>query len=395
MISVCITWILMSDAVMGAAVDMGVLRLAPLRYQRDPRQSLEFQQAALIMKPLGALALGLPILALAQPLSQALFQTPSGGHLLFLSMISVIGLLIMRSVQVHFQVTSSFVRYGVTDLLHSFFRFGPIALLLLSGHASPTTVLLCYSVAPFLLIGALLPTAARRLMMVTPSRIVCLELWRTVRWYLATTTLGSIIARMDIFLVSLLAGIRQAGIFAAAQVIALIPQLIGMYIAVVYAPRIMPLLKAGTLAPAYWRFQKRVALASVGVYVATFTSFKLQWLPSWGLPESFRDTPAVILILLPAALCALYSFPYTISLLLFTRPTALFAFDFLSLPLLLICYTCIIPSHGAIGAAAVTSGFSLSKTAFMQALAYRVLKSQGGDFLPPHSIPSMPGGSPQ
>ena len=92
------------------------------------------------------------------------------------------------------------------------------------------------------------------------------------------------------------------------------------------------------------------------------------------LPASFQGTKTIALILLPSSLTVLLNFPWTVSFLLFAHPRILMAVDVVSFPVLLFLYWVAISGHGAAGAAVVTSGFALVKTAVFQLLARQTLQ---------------------
>jgi O-antigen/teichoic acid export membrane protein len=378
MVTVCLSGILLFDAILGAAVDMGILRLAPL-YQRDQRleSSLQIQQAGLILKPVAMLAPALLVVGFAGPLSALLFQRKGGEPLLYLSLVSLLGLLVFRSAQTHFQVSREFLRYGGADLLHSLLRFGGITTLLFIGSPSPIGILSCYALAPIVATAFTLPALGKRLLQVPFSWPKLKELAQVVNWYLATAITGVLLSRMDVFLVSSLASVGEAGIFSAAQAITIAPQLLGTYLAVVCSPRVMPMWKDGSLFPIYRRFQIGVGIVCGAIYLLAFVG--LEKFSALLLPRSFQRASGVILLLLPSALFALINFPWTVSFLLFLRPRFLFLFDVISLPILLLIYAVAVPRYGAAGAAVISALFALAKTSVMQTVAWRILRAEAGD----------------
>jgi O-antigen/teichoic acid export membrane protein len=373
-LSVCLVAILLSDSIIGGATDSAVLRLAPLYNEKLPEKSLQYQQTGLNLKLLVAGVLAIPVLLLTKPLSELLFQNSSGGRFLALSVVALFGMLALRSAQMHFQVNRRFTPYGIADLLNSALKFGGLGVLLVVAQPTIFGVLGLYALAPALVTIGILTVSARPMLRAPFSIGVLAELAGTVKWYLATAMTGTIIARMDLFLVSMIAGVREAGIFSAAQAIALVPQLVGTYVAVVFSPRIMPMWEAGTLKSLYWRFQAAITALAIGAFVIAW--FSMHGFAQWIFPASFARSGEAILVLLPAGLAALVNFPLTILLLLFLRPKLLFVLDCILLPALVGAYVWVIPHYGAIGAAAVTSAVALLKTAIMQGLAWKLLRDR-------------------
>ena len=372
-VGVCLAGVLLCDSIIGGATDSGVLRLAPLEERRDLTRSLQFQQAGLAFKLALAGLLTAPMALFAGPISRQLFQEHAGITALLLSIGAFVGMLAMRSAQMHFQVTRRFALYGMADLLNTGAKFGALAgVILLWKRPTAEQVISIYAIVPAFITVVILLTTGRQLLTVRFSPQAFLELGTTVKWYLATAAMGTVIARMDIFLVSIIANIGEAGIFSAAQTLALVPHLLGTYIAVVFSPRIMPMWEEGTLKHLYKRFQLGIALLAVVTMVVAWLAFtpfaKLVF------PAAFLRASGVVLVLLPAGLAGLINFPLTILLLLFLRPKFLLAFDCLLFPLLLLAYSWAIPQYGAMGAAIVTSTAALLKTAVMQGLAWKLLR---------------------
>ena len=371
-LAVCLTGLILADAVLGSSFDMAVLRVAPLEQQDNPQYSLQVQQAGLLLKPaLGVLA-AVPLVLFGNALGALLFQQQGSATLLYLTAAAVLARLTMRSVQTHFQVGRNFRRYGSIEVLHSVGRYGGIAVLIALRLATPERVLAMCAAAPLVLTSVFLATQARALLQVPLSGHALAQVLRLVKTYIATSSVGSTVDRIDLFLVTSLASVSQAGIFAAAQTMVLVPQLLGMYLGVVFSPRVMPLWKRGELAGVYRRFQKVAFLACCAVFVIAVPAIRP--VAAVLLPHSFASAAGVALILLPVGLVGFLNFPWTVSLLLFSRPRLLVAIELAFVPVLVAGYTFAIPRYGAGGAAAVSAAYALLKTATLQALAWRTLR---------------------
>lgn len=370
-ISVCLSGVLLSDSIIGGATDSGVLRLAPLSNASAPIRSLEIQQAGLLLKLLLVAIILLPALFLAAPISSLLFQSPHDASYLRISAAALVAMLVLRSVQMHYQVNRRFFSYGISDLASSTLKFGGIGLVLLLVHPSPGLVLLVYAIAPLTVAALILASDGRALVRTPFSRSALRELGTHVKWFLTVSATGTLIGRMDILLLSFLGGVGNAGIYSAAQVVALVPQLIGSYIAVVFSPRIMPMWENGTLRKRYREFQIATSACAICVYLIALMAIPA--LSGALFPQAFQRSGPAILALLPAGLCALVNFPLTILLLLFQKPRFLVAMDCVSLPVLLIAYYFAIRAYGVIGAAVVTTTAALVRTAIMQVTAWRLL----------------------
>jgi len=371
---VCITAIILSDAVLGSSLDIAVLKLATSGEGRKASTSLRIQKAALVGKVLSCFLLAIPVLIFSHAISERLFQQFSDPRYLVLALSGLLGLLMVRSAQTYFQIAGRFRLYGITDLLHSLAKYGGIGILLAFGAKIPVEYLTVYACGPLLVGIVLLLTLIRPVVMARFSWVTLTELWWSFRWYLGSAAAASINTRMDVLLLAAAAGATQAGLFSAAQVICMPIQLIGMYLAVVFAPRIMPLWEQGRLAPIYHRFQFcTIAGAIVIQGLAILLVGKLSVLI---LPPAYRGATAIILFLLPSALTALINFPWTVSLLMFAHPRFLLVFELTALPVLALLYRAVCSRQGALGAATVTSGFAIVKTVIYQLLASRTARSK-------------------
>ena len=373
MLSVCLAAVIVGDSIFGSALDMSIFRLAPLYRDRNPLTSLQIQKAGLLLKPAGALLAVLPILFFGPQLSQALFQTRDGAPLLYLALAALLGSLLIRSTQVHFQIERRFRLYGMTDLLDTFLCLGIIGGLLLSGIRSPAKILAAYAVVPMAVSAIVLATLARDMAVTPVAPEATRALLRTLRWFLVTVIVGSLLSRMDLFFVSAFASVQEAGIYSAAQIFALLPALLGLYMSAVFSPRVMPLWQEGKLKPIYQRYQAGLIVTALLSYLLAL--FLLPRMTAHILPESFRRANEIILALLPAGLCSFLSFPWTIPFLLYLRPKLLVMIDCAGLAILVPLYVATARRSGAFGVATVTSCAMLVRTVIHQWLAWRIVSA--------------------
>ena len=364
---VCVTAILLTDAILGSAVDVAVVRLATGHDNCKPPRLLEVQKAALIAKGIGCAVLSVPVVIWSGPLSVLLFHGDGDRTLLVLSAVSAFGLLVLRSVQTCFQIAGRFKLYGMVDLVHSAVRFGGIGVFLAVGVMTPPSLLALFAVVPLLVAGVLLITGARSVVTAPFSRSALQDVLRLVKWYAGAAAISSINTRIDIFFVSAFANPAEAGLYSAAQVFIQPFQLLGMYLAVILAPRIMPLWESGQLSPIYFRFQRWTGAATILVFAAAF--FSIDTITARLLPSSYDGAANIILLLVPSSLMALLNFPWTVSFLMFNHARFLFVMEVCAFPVLLLFYRWLVDSHGAAGAAMVTSGYALVKTAVYQIVA--------------------------
>ena len=374
MVSVCLTGVLLLDAIAGAALDMAIFRLAPLRREASPEAARAIEKAGLLIKPAAAAIIMLPLLFAAPTVSSLLFQDPTRASLLLWSALALLGMLLFRSMQVHFQIEGRFEAYGGADLLLTVARFGFIGLLLASGLATPERLMAAYGIAGLLVAAAGLLWPARAVLKAAwgPTLAAARELCGLLKWYLATVALGSFASRMDVFFVSSFGNVREAGIYAAAQMFALVPTLLGMYLSVVFSPKVLPMWHDGTLRQTYARYQ--IFLCALAALMFALCVMALGPLRDLVLPQAYQQSPEVILLLLPTGLASFINFPWTIPLILYTRPKLLLAVDCVAIPAMAVVFAWAIPRWGAVGAAAVSSAFAALRLVFYQDLGWRVLR---------------------
>jgi O-antigen/teichoic acid export membrane protein len=249
-------------------------------------------------------------------------------------------------------------------------KFGGIGVLLAIHRVSTTTILLFFAVGPAtaFLVWALSAGGRPVLQSGLPDKPLVLELVRYVKWFLLTFSLAAFVARLDIFLVSTWSSIRETGIYSAGQTFALVPQLVGTYLAIVLSPRVMPYWQHGQLGGFFRRMQVILFAGAGLIYV--FAVIALPRLGPLLLPARFAAAQPVILVLLPGALAGLITFPLTITVVMFLRPRFLLVMDCVALPVVLLLYRWSIPAYGAVGAAWVTSGACVIKAAIAQFVAW-------------------------
>jgi len=368
--SLAVASILLFDAVLGSAIDMGVLRLAPLHRESDSERARAVERTAIGFKLTLGLSVAIALLWFAEPLARHFFQSDGHAHLIYISAGATIAMLLLRSAQVHLQVEGNFKLYALVDLTHFFLKFGGIAALLVLGSVSPGLALGLFVLGPASGMALFALLRGTSLFRVLPLRRAPLaELLSCVKWFLLTFCLSSVLARIDLFLLSSWGPIGEVGILSAAYALALGFELLGTYLAVVYSPKVMPLCRESRFGAFYRRFQSRLLLACLGLLVGGVVGVSI--LGPVLLPPSFEPAGVTFLLLLPGALAAFATFPLTLAFVMFLRPRFIFALDCLSIPVLLAGYALVIPRHGAVGAAVVTSAGRLIKAVMTQIVAWR------------------------
>lgn len=364
--ALCLLIVTLADGVLGSAVDMSAVKLASQHRLHDARRAAAVEHWAAVLK-LGISALVLLMLSpWLVPLSSALFHREDGG-LLLLAMVVATGVLMMRSVGLNLQLSQRFEAYAGLELWAQTLRVLGILAVLQWWQPSALALTLASLVGTALAVLGGLRIAGLKWPGVPLRWADGRELLLSLRWMLATFALSALYVRVDLVLLTQWSTIEQVGLFAAAQVFAFVPELFGMWVAVVFSPKVMPSHADGSLRLLMRRVQGGIGVLAVAVALSVWGL--LQWLPGW-LPPAFSGAPAVLWPLLLGALAGMVALPVTVPFVMFSRPSFILAYDLVSLPLLLLAYGWAIPRFGAIGAAWVSAISRIIKSAVLQTCAW-------------------------
>ena len=368
--SICSMAILLADGILGSAFDMGVVRLVPTLHAGQPGRARSIESAALYTKFLIMTAISLLLIPAASPIATKVFGLPNSGRLVYLSCAAAIALLAFRSVQVHLQVTQRFAIYGAFDLMASLLRLGGVGLVGTLLEPNPAYLLMVLVAAPAIAFVAGIATVGRSLLRVEPGILSeSAELMSVVKWTLVTFCVTTVAAKIDLMLLSTWSTMESVGIFSAGQLLTMIPELLGMYLAVVVSPRIMPAIRDGTFGAMFRRFQTAAVVVAVVALVLGLASLGV--IREYFLPDEYRRSAKILAILLPGALFSMVNFPLVVPTLMFVRPSALFKIELTLLPPLIILYYLGINHYGAEGAAVVTTCGRTLKAVVQSIAAWR------------------------
>lgn len=387
--SLCTAIIFLADGVLGAAFDMGVLRLAPLHQAQEPGRALAIERVALALK-LSLIFIAISVLsAFSTEISEGLFHQEDLEHLIYLTCLGAAGSLLLRSVLTHVQLTRRFSAYGMLDLSQSLLKIGFVVIVLIWFKPTPAALLGAVAAGPLLVFlwgvwrEGVLPLGGR-----LGYREAFGEFVPVVKWFLVTFSFSAMLSRADIFLLAWFSDIEQVGIFSGAMVFAMIPELLGSYLAVVLGPRIMPHFRDGRFPHLYKRVQVVCLAAALIIYLLAFVGLDL--VAPYVFPGSFAASASVLLILLPGTLAAMTAFPLAIPFVMFVRPKFIFALDLASAPLLVALYFFAIQEYGALGAAWVASLSRVIKLGLVQLMAW---KWSGGKYPAPTPVDETQSGA--
>jgi O-antigen/teichoic acid export membrane protein len=278
--------------------------------------------------------------------------------------------LLLRSVQTHFQVEGKFNAYGKLELLHFFAKFTGIAICIASGHANPGMILAFYAVAPLGIVTLFFAFSGKRFfygreMISVP---LLMELLRFVKWFLIVNGISVVIVYLPNLLITRLANLREVGIYSAGQTLASVFPLLGAYLAILLSPRIMTYCRQGRYYSLFLTAQKLLSAGAVSIFLFFF--FYFDFISRKLLPSHYAGSKAVFMVLLPSALCWLVAMPLNVNFLLFVRPKFIVIMEGAIFPLLLVSYYWFVPAHGALGAAWVTTIFGMIRSGIIQLAAW-------------------------
>lgn len=368
--SLCISWILIVDAIIGGPIDMGVIRTGQVYLRDDPAKTIAVEQAALWMKLVLTITLGVSLTIAARPLSERVFETADNWPLVPVSCVVVMMILLLRTAQLHLQIRHRFLAYGLTEALHIIVKFGGIALILALVQVRPLHLLLFFALGPFVAALTAILTNGRQLLTRASETIQAgRKLLDITKWYLATVSLGAVINQMDIVMLGWLAPLEQVGIYAAGQVIASIPTLLGTYLGIVLMPKIIPYCHSGTFHAFFKKVQILLLAAAVIGYFIVVQMW--DWVVPALLPTAYVASGKILFILLPATLAAMATVPLALGFVLFVNKRLLFLVDCAVFPSLLVAYSVVIPRYGDVGAAWITCGSFFLRSGLVQFFAWR------------------------
>lgn len=369
---------LLVDGVVGSAVDAAVLK----RTDTVPGDAISAaERAGLILK----LGVGAALCAGAAAL--ALMAGPAGAMLAVLSMAAGAGLLMLRSALVYLQLRARFVRFAVIDLTHTAARWGAVAAVLATASSS-AAVIAALATASWTVAGiAMFSIGGRAPLAGTRQPGEFSEVTRAARITFATTAVGAIVARLDLFLIGAFGTAADAGIFGAAATIALAPMWLGAYLAPVFSARILPYCRDQRLEPLFRSVQGvLIGLAILGVGAGIVAGpFLIERL----LPAEYGAARDVVPVLLVAGAAGFVTFPLVLHTLLFLSPRAYLVIDLASLPILIPLYVIAARQNGAIGVAWVTAVAAFVKAAIAQVIASAAVRREQARYASVQSLSAV------
>ena len=379
--AIATTALLMFDGVFGSAVDAAVIRTTALPAGEGATGT---ERAGVLLK--------LQAGAAAAAVGAGVFYVAGSGTAAVVAALAALGgtgLLVHRSVLLYLQLRERFPSYAGIDLAHTAARWVFAAIALAAGFASAGAVVGAYALAPWVVAAVAIAagiclrarSSGAAAGEVTPAAGTAMRtVLRTAGWTLATTGVGAVVARLDLLLIGAVAGAREAGVFAAASALALVPTWLGAYLAPALSGRILPYCRERRM----YRFLGEVqgvllVLAAIGTTAGVLMAPALARVL---LPAEYDAAGRVLAILLVAGAAGFVTFPLVLHTLLFLSPRTYLVIDLVSLPILIPLYVVAARSEGAVGVAWVTAGATVIKACIAQVAAAAVTRRADAGAIP-------------
>jgi O-antigen/teichoic acid export membrane protein len=283
------------------------------------------------------------------------------------------GVLLLRSLQVHFQVAGRFVHYAGVEIAHTALRVALVLLLLAAGVRSAALLLGAYALAPLAIL------LAGGHVLLRPASLAAW--WQPHEWHavgafagitLATCSIGALVARLDFIVLAAAGSPVDLGLFGIASTVAMIPSLAGAYLAPSFSPRIVPFCRDGRFEALFATTQKSLIAAAAVMF--TLVAFAMPMVIGTVLPPSYAPAVAVVRVLVVSGLAGFVTFPLTLHFLLFYSPRTYITMDVISVALLVPAYGYAAIHFGALGVAWVTAVATVTKAAIAQLRARYVMR---------------------
>ncbi|MGH9628881.1 MAG: lipopolysaccharide biosynthesis protein [Bryobacteraceae bacterium] len=330
----CLTFLVLFETIAGAALDIGVLREAPLLREPGVLGMSAPERSAVVLK-LGMSAIMLCLAVLfGDAIAGLFFQQSDAGGIPIAVVFAGAGILLARSVQVSFQVSRRFYLFGAADLTHTLLRMLFVCGAIAAGYTSVAFLLIAYGAAAFLAgcsFGAVLFKKALHQSWFDRAEIE--KLGRYSGGVLAVGGISTLLASVDVFLLAVLGTPSELGLYRAALTLALLPELAGSCLSQFFGPYVAVYCRDRIFYRLFLNVQGGLLAASILLLLAgvQFIRPMLELL----FPEKYAASIDVIVLLLPAGLAGFVLFPLIVNFLAFYSLRSILIVDVALAPLLI------------------------------------------------------------
>jgi O-antigen/teichoic acid export membrane protein len=356
------TCVLLLDAIAGPSLDLLSLRHAA----SEPISGVTPAERAVLRLKIATAGAGVIAAGAAGPFAGPWFGVAAaeGRTLLIAVAGSGLALLLLRSAQIRLQLDQRLARYGLSELMQAGGRGLLIALAIAAGVRTPAVLIVLGGAAAAIAATLAWPAVWRTA--TEPARVD--RAWLGAAGLTAATcAVGTIVARLDPFVLGAVASAREVGVYSAALVTVTIVELAGAYVAPALAPRLMPLWHRGELRPFVVRVQTAAWMLAIVVFAMALWIVPVVY--ETVLPDAYAGSGQLALALLPAGLSGLVIFPVALNVILLRAPHLFLILDGLSLLVLVPLWLWAGREYGPIGVATITSGWRLAKALIVSFIA--------------------------
>ncbi len=370
--SLVVTTIIYLDAVIGSSFDMGIIKLASENREKFPQKAHNIERVGLFNKLILISCFYLSTILLIN-LYDYVFKTSNFSVYIHLIFIIITAMLIYRSTLIYFQLRSHFGLYGGSEGIQLSGKYTGILITLFLGVTNSLALLVWYLIGPVIaVLKNLYHIRFFFFKKVGQYKKLSQELRHYVFWFFITASIGTLLAKIDLFIIAKYMHMDDVGIFSSAYNLAIIPELFGSYIAILLSPRIMPYLKQGCFYQRYKKIQFFLYITAILGFVILYWFISLDFL--YFLPQDYQQAPELISILLIGSFAGFITFPITLTFMMFNKPKFIILIDIISLPLLSLCYYYALKSHGLMGVAWVTALSHTIRAIIIQAYSFTLAR---------------------
>ncbi len=337
---------------LGDPLDMAVMREAPVHLRSDRPRAVALVQSAFALRTVLGL---LPILfAAAVPwaASYLIFQSTDYKRLALLTAFGVLGDFLLRSALGFFQVSEAFAKFMAVDVIWQAGRAIAVVALVLTGTLRAETAVLIYVAAPYTAFAVALLLLPRDVLRPVRSEHPHIrDILHYGKWIAAALAMSAVCERLDLLMLEWFRGKREVGVYAAAMLLASVPDFLNSAIQTVLSPRVAPAHAAGSFA----RLQRDYLKLSIPIGIAAGAITILLAGPVIGtfLSADYQESIPAFRLLFLGTLFELTVTPLPAALVNFVAPRRVTAVTAAGLLVVSVGGLLVIPRYGVTGAAAL------------------------------------------
>jgi O-antigen/teichoic acid export membrane protein len=351
--SSCIALLIFFYGVVGDSLDFGVLRFVPLFVEKNRQKALLTLKVVFKMKVVIGATLVLILFPLATFIGKILFHSAEFGNLIRLVFFGILGTLLFRSALIYFQVHQDFKKYLCLDFINTALKLSIILLLIYLHSLTVMYSVAVYTIVPFVIFLLSFWILLKNLFTAKgQQKKIFAEMVHFTKWLMLSSIVGALHYKLDILMLSFLKGSEDTGIYAAASNLAILPDVLSSFFAIVLYPKIMPMCHRGEFTQFFIRYLKKMMpICVIGFFLAFLIAKPLIILL---YSSNFAGSALIFKILIPGAALWLLIFPVALPFMTLNRPFLHLPLDIITLIIIFSGNILLIPKYGPSGAAVVT-----------------------------------------